>query len=153
MGINCESCSREPYFPYQSTICRPLVHSTILFRNPEPVHGTMPPVTVRKATYSDLDALTSIGIAAFPHEPQWPYRYPHAARFPKDHLKFTRLRYAEWIEASNSGDCAIMVAEAPSIDDENQYKVVSMSIWRLPLVDKPASDNSAVSHFRILLNT
>jgi hypothetical protein len=107
----------------------------------------MPSVTIRKATDSDLDALTWIGLSAFPHEPQWPYRYPHAAQFPKDHLKFTRLRYSEWIEAMNAGDCVIMVAEAPSIEDESQSRVVSLSIWRVPQVDKPASDKSAACPF------
>ena len=101
-----------------------------------------PSITIRQATDSDLDALSWIGISAFPHEPQWPYRYPYAAQFPRDHLMFTRIRYSEWIEASNTGDCVIMVAEVPSMEDESQSRVVSMSIWRIPRVDKVPSVHS-----------
>ena len=89
-------------------------------------------ITVREATHSDLGALTWIGIAAFPYEPQWPYRYPHAAQFPDDHLAFTKFRYSEWLEAAKTGDCVIMVGEVPSIEDERQSIVVSLSIWRVP---------------------
>jgi len=87
---------------------------------------------IRPALASDLDALTWIGLAAIPFEPQWPYRYPFAAEFPEDHNKFTRIRYSEWLEAASTPECIIMVAESPSLQDKNITKVVGLSIWRIP---------------------
>src|SRR3954452_13696313 len=87
---------------------------------------------IRPALASDLDALTWIGLAAFPFEPQWPYRYPFAADFPEDHEKFTWIRYSEWLDAASTPDCIIMVAESPSLEDQNVTKVVGLSIWRIP---------------------
>jgi len=87
---------------------------------------------IRPALASDLDALTWIGLAAFPFEPQWPYRYPFAAEFPEDHKKFTWIRYSEWLDAASTPECIIMVAESPSLEDQNITKVVGLSIWRIP---------------------
>jgi len=87
---------------------------------------------IRPALASDLDALTWIGLAAFPFEPQWPYRYPFAADFPEDHKKFTWIRYSEWLDAASTPECIIMVAESPSLEDQNVTKVVGLSIWRIP---------------------
>ena len=88
--------------------------------------------TIRRAKASDLDALTWIAIDAFPHDPQWIYRYPHATEFPEDHLKYTQRRYGEWLEANTTPRCIIMVAECPSLEDPSVRKVVALSIWRLP---------------------
>jgi len=96
--------------------------------------GAFPNVFIRPAVASDLDALTWIGVAAFPYEPQWPYRYPFAADFPEEHHKFTRNRYAEWLDAARTGGCIIMVAESLSLEDPSTYKVIGLSIWRLPQI-------------------
>jgi hypothetical protein len=98
-------------------------------------------ITIRQATDSDLEALTWIGIAAFPHEPQWPYRYPYATQFPDDHLRFTRSRYSEWLEAARSGHCVIMVGEVRNIENECQPRVVSLSIWRVPQANAADTSN------------
>jgi len=97
-------------------------------------------ISIRKATDSDLEALTWIGISAFPHEPQWPYRYPNATEYPEEHIRYTRMRYSEWLLSSAAGHCVIMVAEVPSRDDETQPMVISMSIWRIPQVGESARD-------------
>jgi len=89
-------------------------------------------LTIRPSEPSDLDAITAIGVAAFPYEPQWPYRYPYRAQYPEDHQIFTRQRYSEWFAAAETPDCVIMVAEAPSNEDPQVRKVVALSIWRMP---------------------
>jgi hypothetical protein len=89
-------------------------------------------LTIRPAKSSDVDALTQIGIAAFPLEPQWPYRYPYRHQYPEDHIKYTRNRYTEWLSAAATPTCEVVVAEAPSLEDPEVRKVVSLSIWRLP---------------------
>jgi hypothetical protein len=89
-------------------------------------------LTIRPAKSSDVDALTQIGIAAFPLEPQWPYRYPYRHQYPEDHIKHTRNRYTEWLSAAATPTCEVVVAEAPSLEDPEVRKVVSLSIWRLP---------------------
>jgi hypothetical protein len=89
-------------------------------------------LSIRSAKATDLDALTWIGLAAFPFEPQWLYRYPYATEFPEDHTKFTRLRYGEWLREASTPDCTIMVVESPSLEDANITKVVGFSIWRMP---------------------
>jgi hypothetical protein len=89
-------------------------------------------LSLRSAKVTDLDALTLIGLAAFPLEPQWPYRYPYATEFPEDHTKFTRLRYREWLQEASTPDCTIVVVGRPSLKDANTMKVVDFSIWRMP---------------------
>jgi ribosomal protein S18 acetylase RimI-like enzyme len=107
-------------------------------------------ISIRHAEASDLDALTRIGIAAFPYEPQWPYRYPFAADFPEDHWTFTRNRYSEWLDAAKMGDCAIIVAEISSLDDPSARKVVSLSIWRIPRFDGIRSNDKCLKPDSIL---
>ncbi|KAK3384585.1 hypothetical protein B0T24DRAFT_589129 [Lasiosphaeria ovina] len=72
---------------------------------------------IRRAVASDIDALAWIAVNAFPHDPQWIYRYPHAREFPQDHRKYTKLRYGEWLAANDGPRCVIMVAECPSLED------------------------------------
>jgi hypothetical protein len=86
---------------------------------------------IRPVRPSDLDALTEIGIAAFPFEPQWLYRYPYRAQYPEDHHTYSRIRYSEWLAAANTSECIIMIAESPSIENLEIYKPVALSIWRV----------------------
>ncbi|KAK3325009.1 hypothetical protein B0H66DRAFT_472070 [Apodospora peruviana] len=94
--------------------------------------------TLRRATNDDLDDLTRIAIAAFAYDRQWNYRYPHAAEFPEDHYKYTRIRYGEWLDANTTPRCIIMVAECFSPEDPGGKKVAAFSIWRVP----PAHDTT-----------
>lgn len=105
-------------------------------------------LTLRPATLLDADALTKIGIAAFPYDPQWLYRYPYAKEYPEDHEKFTCERYREWLKAAEGPACSIMVVE---INDDSTglerrsevevvKKVIAFSIWRKP--DKKKSDGT-----------
>ena len=88
--------------------------------------------TIRRAVAADVDALTWIAIHAFPHDPQWIYRYPHAQEYPEDHQKYTKLRYREWLAANDGPHCIIMVAECPILEDPRVNKVAALSIWRIP---------------------
>jgi hypothetical protein len=90
-------------------------------------------LTMRIATRSDLDALTWIGTSSFKKGSAWHYRYPYAGEFPEEHQKFSRARYSEWLDLAETPQCTIMVVESPSIEDPCVKKVVSMSIWRLPV--------------------
>jgi hypothetical protein len=101
---------------------------------------------IRPALASDLDALVWIGLAVFPFEPQWPYRYPFAAEFPEDHKKFTLIRYSEWLDAASTPECIIMVAESPSLEDQNITKVVGLSIWRIPRRGPNGESNDKCLH-------
>lgn len=89
-------------------------------------------LSARSAKATDLDALALIALAAFPLEPQWPYRYYYATEFPEDHIKFTGLRYREWLQEASIPDCTIVVVESPSLEDANITKVAGFSIWRMP---------------------
>jgi hypothetical protein len=102
-------------------------------------------LAIRSAQSSDLEALTEIGIAAFPLEPQWPYRYPYREEYPEDHYNFTKIRYSEWLSAASTPVCEIMVVEAPSIEDPKVKRVVSLSIWRLPLQFEDLEDTHKCS--------
>ena len=89
-------------------------------------------ITIRPADADDLDAMTSIGLAAFPMDPQWPYRFPSAQAFPDDHYKYSRIRLSEYLDNTVSGACTVMLAEAPSNEDPAVRKVVAMSMWQMP---------------------
>ena len=86
-------------------------------------------MSIRPATESDLDAITWISIAALPADPVCPYRFPYMRDYPEDHAKYTRIRYEEYMAA---GSNAIMVFEAPSLEDPQVTKPVAFSIWQLP---------------------
>jgi hypothetical protein len=98
-------------------------------------------LSLRSAKATDLDALTLIGLAASPLEPQWPTRYPYGTGFLEDHTKFTRLRCREWLQEASTPDCTIVVVESPSLEDANTMKVVDFSIWRIPSKELNAEPN------------
>lgn len=86
-------------------------------------------MSIRPATQSDVDAITWISVAALPADPVCPYRFPYMHLHPEDHVRFTRMRYVEYMAA---GENAIMVFESPSIEDPTMKKPVAFSIWQLP---------------------
>ena len=86
-------------------------------------------ITIRPAGADDLDAMTSIGLAAFPMDPQWAYRFPGAQAFPEDHYKYSRIRLSEYLKDMVSSVCTVMLAEAFSNEDPAVRKVVAMSMW------------------------
>ena len=98
-------------------------------------------ITLRPAKHTDIEAITQIGIAAFPFEPQWNYRYPHRTFFPEDHYTYTRMRYLEWLSAATTPQCSIMVAELATEEDPKAMEVGAFAIWRLPLDAKDDDDN------------
>lgn len=107
-------------------------------------------VDIRKATFNDLDDLTAIGIAAFPADPQWVYRYPYREQYSQDHLINCRRRYLEWINASHTSDCMILVAEVATKEDPSIRKPQAFSIWRMPshACDEKDAHNSQCSFSR-----
>ena len=85
---------------------------------------------LRPAVSSDLDSLTSIAIAAFPFDPQWPYRYPNAEKAPEEHWRYVRLTFEEYMERVKAGVNTIMVVEA----SEKRVgaitaDVIALSVW------------------------
>ncbi|MCJ1392944.1 hypothetical protein MMC18_005816 [Xylographa bjoerkii] len=86
-------------------------------------------MSIRLAKESDLDAIVWISVAALPADPVCPYRFPYMDLYPEDHVKFSRIRYAEYMAA---GDNVIMVFESPTIEDPAVHKPVAFSIWQLP---------------------
>lgn len=60
-------------------------------------------MSLRAATKADLDQITSLGIATLHDDPIWPYRFPRAAEFPEDHRRYSRLRFAEYLENVENG--------------------------------------------------
>jgi hypothetical protein len=86
-------------------------------------------MSIRLATESDLDAITWISVDALPADPVSQYRFPYKKEYPEDHKKYSRIRYAEFME---DGDSAIMVFESPSLEDATINKPVAFSIWQLP---------------------
>lgn len=98
---------------------------------------------LRPATYSDLDAITDLGLAALPDDPIWPYRFPKAKLHPEDHYKFSRLRFSEYLSNVEIGVYAVMVVEASSDDDPSSPKIIAMSMWALPGSHLPNPDRGS----------
>jgi GNAT superfamily N-acetyltransferase len=97
-------------------------------------------ITIRPIEATDLDAIVNIAITAFPFDEQWAYRYPYRKEFPEDHQMFTCIYYAEYLNTTFAGQNAIMVAEAPDLENPSKLKVIAMSIWDNP-GDKPPTPN------------
>jgi hypothetical protein len=94
--------------------------------------------TLRRAVTSDIEAIVNIALESLPLDPQWPYRFPHALKYPQDHENFTHIRYTEHL-----ADQAfyIMVAELPSNEDPSILKPIAFAKWQLPgSYTKPAGD-------------
>ena len=89
-------------------------------------------ITVRDAVIEDLDQITEIGISSFPLDPQWNYRYPYREQYPKVHYDCCRQRWEEWLAASRTPDCMILVVEGPSDENGLVKKVLAFSIWKMP---------------------
>lgn len=94
--------------------------------------GKTTAITVREAVLEDLDQITKIGISAFPLDPQWNYRYPYREQHPQVHYDCCKQRWAEWLAASQTPDCMILVAELPSNEDSSVTAVQAFSIWKMP---------------------
>lgn len=89
-------------------------------------------ITIRDAVIEDLDQITEIGISSFPLDPQWNYRYPYREQHPKVHYDCCRQRWEEWLAASRTPDCMILVVEGPSNENGLVKKVLAFSIWKMP---------------------
>ena len=87
---------------------------------------------LRRATESDLNAITDIALAALPMDPQWPYRFPYSGHFPQDHYVCTRIRYKEYLDNVARGVFTIVLAEAPSREDVTVTKPIAFAIWQMP---------------------
>ena len=98
---------------------------------------------LRPATPSDLDAITRLCLAALPDDPIWPYRFPGAKEYPDDHYKYSRLRYAEYLDNVKAGVYQIMLLESPSKEDPSVSVIIAMSIWHLPGFHLPKPTTAA----------
>ncbi|OCL07415.1 hypothetical protein AOQ84DRAFT_295130 [Glonium stellatum] len=102
-------------------------------------------ISIRQGSIVDLDAMLDIGLAAFPLDPQWDYRFPHRWTYPRDTRKFTRMRYREFLEGGN-GRWVVLFAEC--IDPENplRLKIMAFSVWEIinisnQMFQRAAQDN------------
>jgi hypothetical protein len=118
------------YFIIVATLAVLTFFSSWINGKPETMTGVS--ITIRQAEKSDLEAVSTIALASLPLDPQWDYRFPHAAAFPEDHQKFTRIRYSEYFENQERGGCLIMIAELPLIENPTISKAISFAIWQLP---------------------
>lgn len=98
---------------------------------------------LRPATYSDLNAMTELGLAALPDGPTWLYRFPKAKLHPEDHYKFSHLRFSEYLTNVGIGVYAVVVVEASSGDDPSSPKIVAMSMWITPRSHLPNPDRGS----------
>ncbi|KAI1131698.1 hypothetical protein F5Y10DRAFT_261859 [Nemania abortiva] len=97
-------------------------------------------MTVRAATLADLDEITSLGIASLHDDPIWPYRFPKANEYRDDHIKYSRIRFSEYLENADNGVYAAMVVEALSKENPAVKKIIAMSMWQLPGYHLPKTD-------------
>jgi hypothetical protein len=89
-------------------------------------------ISVRKAQYSDLDALTEIRISSSQNSSATSYDYPYAQQFPEDHYHYTRLQFSDYLANVEIGAYTVMLAECPSNQDPTIKEAVAMSVWMLP---------------------
>jgi len=95
------------------------------------------PISIQPVEPGDLDAIIEIVIAAFPFDNQFAYRYPYRKEYPEDHLKYTKLYYSKYLQATFAGQNTIMVADAPDLKDPIKTRVIAMSIWDNPGHEPP----------------
>jgi hypothetical protein len=89
-------------------------------------------IILRPAQRSDLERMATIAIAAFQSDPQWPWRFPNAAKYPEDHFRYTKLRFGEYLDNADAGAVAAMVAMIPSVEDPEGLEVAAFSLWQMP---------------------
>jgi GNAT superfamily N-acetyltransferase len=87
---------------------------------------------LRHGTASDLDSMTTLGLAALPDDPIWPYRFPLAKQYPDEHYKYSRIRFSEYLDNVEAGIYAAVLIETPSMEDPSVTAMVAMSLWVLP---------------------
>lgn len=96
-------------------------------------------MSICAAQLSDLDAITWVSVAATPADPVCPYRYPYREQYPEDFEQFSRIRLGEFLAEAATGSTVFMVYEAPSIENQSIWKVISYAIWELPrgIIERP----------------
>lgn len=95
------------------------------------------PLTIRKASITDLEVMLDIGLTAMPMDPQWNWRFPHRLQFPEDTRRFTRQKYREFLE-DKTGRWQVMVAEIASENDVSPVPG-AMAIWDVGSIDRRGS--------------
>ena len=86
----------------------------------------------REALQSDLEDMTRVLLASLPSDPQWPYRYPYASKFPGDSSKFSRLRLSEYLDGVTVGAYKVLVVDTSSTGDVATRTVVAFAVYQLP---------------------
>ncbi len=94
-----------------------------------PIKTSLPiAMAIRAANLSDIEGVVEVVLSAMPHDPQWDYRFPYRKEYPKEHLKYTKMLFECFLNQTWD-DWQVMVVEAPSLEDRNVMKVVSISVW------------------------
>jgi len=86
-------------------------------------------LTVRKATWADLDTILDIRLASFQGGEQWQYRYPYYYEYPEDHAISSRHRIEAYLRDETGASSVVMLAEAAS---EEGTIPVAWSVWGMP---------------------
>ena len=87
---------------------------------------------LREALKSDLESMTSVLLASFPYDPQWPYRFKYAAQYPQEHKFHTYQRLSDYLDDAAKGVSKTLVIEASSDDDPKSFKVIAFATYNLP---------------------
>ena len=95
----------------------------------------------REVRGSDVDALAAINVAVWCQDENYSYRFQHAQQYPQDLLKYSRLRYLEYLESVDAGIYCGMVAEVPGAKDAAGSEVVAFGFWQLPGDHKQAAED------------
>lgn len=104
-------------------------------------------MTVRAANESDIKEVVEVVLSAMPHDPQWVYRFPYRKRYSKEHLKYTKLLFGGFLNQTWD-DWQVMVVEAPSLEDPNVTKIVSISVWDVSFRNRRKHGQSYISQDR-----
>ncbi|KAF8865665.1 acyl-CoA N-acyltransferase [Acephala macrosclerotiorum] len=89
-------------------------------------------ITIRKATWADLDTILEIRLASFQGGEQWQYRYPHYHKFPEDHAISARRRIEAYLKDETGASGHVMLAES-TCDADSEVKItIAWAVWRLP---------------------
>ena len=92
----------------------------------------------RPTTPADLDEFQALALTALDNNAVWLYRFPGAKTYPEDRVKYSRLRFAEYLDNVAAG---AYYSEFVEIDEGGGPKVIAFSLWSLPESWRPSSDN------------
>ena len=93
---------------------------------------------MRKATADDVDDIANIQCAAFPADPQWPYRFPGYRTYPEDTLECTRYMYHAFLnDHGNENTFVKIITDRGLVERVGPPKPIAVAVWKLEYVLVP----------------